>query len=91
MTRKEFIALARKTKSWRIDQQGHLRCGDGSCPIIRVQRQLTGDPTWDNVDWAEAAKDMGIRYSVAERIAVSADGEGETYDCRSRLLRELTQ
>ncbi len=89
MTKEEVVA---KLKSLNVPfrlvfQGGAIRTRNGDrCPIIVIAESLTSK-TYDNSEWAAAAKAVGIEYGDACEIVGAADyAFGSESDLRSQLL-----
>lgn len=81
MKTKEFLTRLRELSDpvWGISEEGNIRSsnGDGLCPIMEVGRSM-GHPT-KHSDMMKGLRIMahrlGMRMSLAYRIAKAADGE----------------
>lgn len=68
MTLKQLFRRARRGRTWIIDNRYQIRCHDGKCPLGAVEDQLVNVPQIEM-----AARAIGIRVSLARKIAHAAD------------------
>jgi hypothetical protein len=84
MTLKQFFKKARKFK-WKVNALGDVRCKRGYCPLGAVEGMR------DPLPWPpDAAKNLGLRKSIANKIADAADMSFDLdYKKRRWLLKNL--
>lgn len=68
-----------------------IRCQNGWCPILALYHSRVRRFNYDNNDYPQAAKVLGIPRRLADRIATAADdSQAVTYAAfRRRLLTTL--